>query len=154
MGITIRVGNAVGRTHPVDIKNAGFIGIGMVLFTQLFSATITILFASLIVSLYTQDVAVGAIAVSLLFYAAVFQLSDGIQVASAGALRGIKDMNFIMLSNIFSFWLLGFVASWYLCFELNMGAEGLWIGIIVGLTAAAILNTSRFYLKTKITDSE
>ncbi|MCB1582583.1 MAG: MATE family efflux transporter [Xanthomonadales bacterium] len=151
MGITIRVGNAVGRANPIDIKNAGFIGIGMVLFTQLFSGTITILFASLIVSLYTNDVAVGAIAVSLLFYAAVFQLSDGIQVASAGALRGIKDMNFIMFSNIFSFWLLGFVASWYLCFELDMGAEGLWIGIIVGLTAAAILNTSRFYLKTKAT---
>lgn len=150
MGITIRVGNALGRANRTDIKNAGFIGIGMVLFTQFFSATVTIVFADLIVSLYTSDAAVGAIAVSLLFYAAVFQLSDGIQVASAGALRGIKDMNFIMLSNIFSFWLLGFVVSWYLCFERNMGAEGLWIGIIVGLTAAAILNTIRFFTKSKI----
>jgi len=70
-------------------------------------------------------------------------------VASAGALRGIKDMNFIMLSNLFSFWILGFVASWYLCFEVGMGAPGLWIGIIVGLTAAAFLNTLRFWHKTR-----
>lgn len=149
MGITIRVGNAVGRKHPVDIKHAGFYGVVMVLFTQLFSATITVLFATQIVGLYTTDAAVAGIAVSLLFYAAVFQLSDGIQVASAGALRGIKDMNFIMLSNLFSFWILGFVASWYLCFEVGMGAPGLWIGIIVGLTAAAFLNTLRFWHKTR-----
>lgn len=149
MGITIRVGNAVGRDNPIDIKNAGFMGIGMVLVTQIFSATITVVFASQIVALYTNDQSVGLIAVGLLFYAAVFQLSDGIQVAAAGALRGIKDMNFIMLSNLFSFWVLGFVASWYLCFELNMGAPGLWIGIIVGLTAAAVFNTWRFKYKTQ-----
>lgn len=150
MGITIRVGNALGRKNPRDIRNAGFIGVGLVLFTQLFSATITILFAAQIVSLYINDAEVSKVAVGLLFYAAVFQLSDGIQVASAGALRGIKDMNFIMLSNIFSFWMLGFVASWYLCFELGMGAPGLWMGIIVGLTAAAILNTWRFKHKTQL----
>lgn len=148
MGITIRVGNAVGRDNPTDIKNAGFVGIGLVLLTQFVSAAITILFAKQIVSLYTADEQVGLIAVGLLFYAAVFQLSDGIQIAAAGALRGIKDMNFIMFSNISSFWLLGFVASWYLCFVRELGAPGLWMGIIVGLTAAAILNTWRFKYKT------
>jgi MATE family multidrug resistance protein len=150
MGITIRVGNAVGRKNPIDIKNAGFYGLSLVLITQLLSASITVLFAAWIVALYTQDVAVASIAVGLLFYAAIFQLSDGIQVAAAGALRGIKDMNFIMLSNIFSFWLLGFVTSWYLCFEKNLGAAGLWIGIIVGLTAAACLNVFRFKYKSRI----
>lgn len=150
MGITIRVGNAVGRNNPIDIKNAGFYGISLVLITQLFSAAITILFAPQIVGLYIDDPAVSAIAVGLLFFAAIFQLSDGIQVAAAGALRGIKDMNFIMLSNIFSFWILGFVTSWYLCFKLNMGAEGLWVGIIVGLTAAAFLNIFRYKSKSKI----
>jgi len=149
MGITIRVGNAVGRSNPTDIKNAGFYGIGMVLFTQVFAAAVTILFAPQIVALYTNDTAVASIAVSLLFYAAVFQLSDGLQVSAAGALRGIKDMNFIMLSSIFSFWLLGFMVSWYLCFELGYGAEGLWVGIIVGLTSAAVLNIWRFKYKTQ-----
>ncbi len=149
MGITIRVGNAVGRKNTTDISNAGFLGVGLVLFTQLFSASVTLLFAADIVQLYTDDSEVAAIAVSLLFYAAVFQLSDGIQVAAAGALRGIKDMTFIMNSNLFSFWLLGFVASWYLCFPMGMGAPGLWIGIIVGLSAAAVLNLLRFWYKTR-----
>lgn len=149
MGITIRVGNAVGRKNTNDITNAGFLGVGLVLFTQLFSASVTLLFAGDIVNLYTDDSEVAAIAVSLLFYAAVFQLSDGIQVAAAGALRGIKDMTFIMNSNLFSFWLLGFVASWYLCFPMGMGAPGLWIGIIVGLSAAAVLNLLRFWYKTR-----
>ena len=151
MGITIRVGNAVGRNNPIDIKNAGFYGISLVLITQILAATITILFAAQIVGLYIDDdQSVSTIAIGLLFYAAIFQLSDGIQVAAAGALRGIKDMNFIMLSNIFSFWVLGFVTSWYLCFEQGLGAEGLWIGIIVGLTAAAFLNVVRFKFKSKV----
>jgi len=149
MGITIRVGNALGRNNAIDIKNAGLYGISLVLITQLITASITVLFAPQIVTLYTQDVAVATIATGLLFYAAIFQLSDGIQVAAAGALRGIKDMNFIMLSNVFSFWMLGFVTSWYLCFERNMGAPGLWIGIIVGLTSAAVFNGWRFMYKTK-----
>lgn len=149
MGITIRVGNAVGRKNNTDITKAGFLGVGLVLFTQLFSASVTLLFAGDIVNLYTDDSEVAGIAVSLLFYAAVFQLSDGVQVAAAGALRGIKDMTFIMNSNLFSFWLLGFAASWYLCFPLGMGAPGLWIGIIVGLSAAAVLNLWRFWHKTR-----
>ena len=149
MGITIRVGNAVGRKNTTDITHAGFLGVGLVLFTQLFSASVTLLFAGDIVNLYTDDSEVAAIAVSLLFYATVFQLSDGIQVAAAGALRGIKDMTFIMNSNLFSFWLLGFVASWYLCFPMGMGAPGLWIGIIVGLSAAAVMNLIRFWYKTQ-----
>ena len=150
MGITIRVGNAVGRKNPVDIKNAGFYGISLVLITQVIAALVTILFAPQIVGLYIDDHEVAKVAIGLLFFAAVFQLSDGIQVAAAGALRGIKDMNFIMFSNLFSFWLLGFITSWYLCFELQMGAKGLWIGIIVGLTAAAVLNIFRFKYKSKI----
>jgi len=56
----------------------------------------------------------------------------------------------IYLVNVFSFWLLGFVTSWYLCFEMNLGAPGLWIGIIVGLTAAAVLNIFRFFYKSKL----
>jgi MATE family multidrug resistance protein len=140
----------VGRKNPIDIKNAGLYGVALVLVTQLFAASVMLFFADQIVGFYTQDAAVAAIASSLLFYAAIFQLSDGIQVSFAGALRGIKDMQFIMYCSIFSFWLLGFIASWYLCFQQQLGAPGLWMGIIVGLTAAALLNGFRFKLKTRI----
>ncbi len=150
MGITIRVGNAVGRKNPIDIRHAGLYGIALVLVTQVISMAIIVFGGNWVVSMYTDDPVVHEITVGLLLLAAIFQLSDGIQVAAAGALRGIKDMNFIMLSNVFSFWALGLVASWYLCFQLDWGVKGLWVGLIVGLTAAAILNLSRYWYKTKI----
>lgn len=150
MGISIRVGNAVGRGNPQEIRRCGLFGIALVLATQLLSVSIIIFLGRFIVLLYSSDLAVVEVAVGLLVFAAWFQLSDGIQVAAAGALRGIKDMNFIMLSNVFSFWGLGFVCSWYLCFVQQMGIRGLWIGLIVGLTSAAVLNLSRYHLKTKV----
>ncbi len=149
MGITIRVGNAVGRKNPTDIRNAGLYGVALVLLTQAISMSIILFAGHWVVGLYTDDRAVQEITIGLLFLAAVFQLSDGIQVAAAGALRGIKDMNFIMMSNVFSFWGLGLVASWYLCFKAGYGVKGLWIGLIVGLTSAAVLNLSRYWYKTK-----
>ncbi len=149
MGITIRVGNAVGRKNPTDIRNAGLYGVALVLGTQMLAVSSIIFGGALVVSFYTDDPMVTEVALGLLLYAAIFQLSDGIQVAAAGALRGIKDMNFIMLSNVFSFWGLGLLASWYLCFQAGYGVKGLWIGLIVGLTSAAVLNLSRYWYKTK-----
>ncbi len=152
MAMTIRVGNAVGRKRLVDIRRAGWLGMALVLGTQAFSAALVLLFPEHITALYTGDQAVAGIAVRLLFLAALFQLSDGLQVAAAGALRGIKDLNFIMYSNVFSFWALGFLASWFLCFQLGHGAVGLWIGMIVGLTSAAVLNVARFAAMTRSKD--
>jgi MATE family multidrug resistance protein len=77
-------------------------------------------------------------------------MSDGIQVAAAGALRGIQDTTFLMYSTTVAFWIFGFSASWWFCFEKNMGAKGLWVGLIMGLSVAAILNFLRFNFKTKI----
>lgn len=150
MAITVRVGNAVGRKSMIDIRRAGMIGIGMIFVVQIFLASFMFLFPEMVINLYTKDVKVQEIALVLILFAAIFQLSDGIQVAAAGALRGIKDTQFLMYSTIIAFWLFGFAASWWFCFEKDMGAAGLWIGLILGLTVAAILNFIRFNNKTKI----
>ena len=150
MAITVRVGNAVGRKSMVDIRRAGMIGIGMIFIVQIFLASFMFLFPEMVINLYTNDVKVQEIALVLILFAAIFQLSDGVQVAAAGALRGIKDTQFLMYSTIIAFWLFGFAASWWFCFEKDMGAAGLWIGLILGLTVAAILNFIRFNVKTKI----
>lgn len=150
MAITVRVGNAVGRKSVLETRRAGMIGIGIIFIIQIFMALFTFGFSDWIVSLYTKDLAVQAIAVQLLFFAAAFQLSDGVQVAGAGALRGIKDTKFLMYATTIAFWGFGFASSWWFCFNQEMGARGLWLGLILGLTAAAILNFGRFYQKTKI----
>jgi MATE family multidrug resistance protein len=150
MAITVRVGNAVGRKSAIDTRRAGMIGIGLIFIVQIFLAGFIFAFPELVVSLYTKDIKVQEIAIQLLFFAAIFQLSDGIQVAAAGALRGLKDTKFLMYATTISFWVFGFAASWWFCFERNLGAAGLWIGLIFGLFVAAILNFIRFHKKTKL----
>lgn len=149
MAITIRVGNAVGRHSKIDTRRAGMIGIAMIFVVQIFLAGFMFVFPDLVVNLYTQDKVVQNIALQLLFFAAIFQISDGIQVAAAAALRGIKDTKFLMYATIIAFWIFGFSASWYFCFEKNMGAVGLWVGLIMGLSVVAVLNLLRFHSKTK-----
>jgi MATE family multidrug resistance protein len=150
MAITIRVGNAVGRGSAIDTRRAGILGIVMIFVVQIFLAGFMFVFPEVVVNLYTQDKTVQNIALQLLFFAAIFQISDGIQVAAAAALRGIKDTKFLMYATIIAFWIFGFSASWYFCFEKNMGAVGLWVGLIMGLSVVAVLNVVRFHLKTRI----
>jgi MATE family multidrug resistance protein len=150
MAITIRVGNAVGRGSKIDTRRAGMIGIGLIFIVQIFLAGFMFAFPEMVVNLYTKDIDVQNIAIQLLFFAAIFQLSDGIQVAAAGALRGIKDTKFLMYATIIAFWGFGFAASWWFCFEKNLGAVGLWVGLILGLSIVAVLNFIRFHKKTKI----
>ncbi len=150
MAITVRVGNALGRKSPIDTRRAGMIGIGLIFIMQIFLACFMFAFPEFVVKIYTNDPAVTDIALQLLFFAAIFQISDGIQVAAGGALRGIKDTAYLMYSTSIAFWIFGFATSWWFCFEKNMGAVGLWVGLIIGLSIAAILNFIRFHNKTAI----
>ncbi len=150
MAITIRVGNALGRKSAIDTRRAGMIGIGLIFVVQIFLAGFMFAFPETVVKLYTTDIQVQEIAIQLLFFAAIFQLSDGVQVAAAGALRGIQDTKFLMYSTTLAFWVFGFAASWWFCFERDLGAVGLWIGLIFGLSVAAVLNFIRFHRKTKL----
>ena len=142
--ISIRVGNALGRGDPVAARYAGRIGLVIILFIQTLSATAMFLFPELIVRMYTDDVAVGALAVSLLFYAAIFQYPDGIQMVMAGALRGYKDTRAPMLYTVVAFWIVGMTLGYTLTFNRGMGPAGMWVGMIAGLTVAAALMLRRF----------
>jgi MATE family multidrug resistance protein len=78
--------------------------------------------------------------------AAIFQLSDGLQVSGSGALRGLKDTTIPMYVNFLSYWVIGLPSGWLLGIHFGYGPEGLWTGLILGLTTAAILHNVRFYL--------
>jgi MATE family multidrug resistance protein len=90
-----------------------------------------------------------AIASQLLIVAAVFQLSDGLQVVVLGALRGIQDVKVPAVITFVAYWVIGFPTSWYLSKVADMGAMGIWIGLLAGLTAAAIFLYLRFNYLTK-----
>lgn len=147
--ITTRVGNAVGRKDPEAARYAGLIGMVIMLCTQTVGATLMLVFPEFIVGIYTDDVAITQIAVTLLFFSAIFQYSDGIQVCAAGALRGLKDTLVPMFVNIVSYLLIGLSVGYYLTFNKGLGPSGMWIGMIVGLSFGAVLLLSRFWIISK-----
>ncbi len=148
VAISARVGNSIGRKRPDEARFRGFVGVVVCCCVMAVTAVIIFLFPRQIASIYTNEVAVIDIAVQLLFMAAIFQLSDGLQVAGFGALRGLKDTTVPMIVNLIAYWLIGIPVAWYLGFRAGYGAPGLWIGLIAGLTVAGILHNVRFFKKT------
>ncbi len=87
---TVRVGHAVGRGDGFGVRRAAWAGYAIIMGTQTLSAAVLLFGHDAIVGVYTNDLAVAGLASTLLLYAATFQFPDGIQVLSAGALRGLK----------------------------------------------------------------
>ncbi|GAB3780194.1 MATE family efflux transporter [Dyella agri] len=145
MAITVRVGNAVGRGDARGVRYAGLCGIALTLATQLVSASLMLALPHFIAMLYTHDAKVIALAAQLIVLAGLFQFSDGIQVAANGALRGLKDTRVPMAITLFAYWGVGMPAGWWLAFHHGLGARGMWMGLIAGLSVAALLLFIRFW---------
>jgi multidrug resistance protein, MATE family len=138
--VTVRVGHARGADDHLGIRRASSAGLLLSLATQTFSAAVMLIFAAQITRLYAPGAEqLVPLAVQLMFLAGIFQISDGIQVVAAGALRGLKDTQLPMYITAFAYWGVGFPLAWALGFGIGWGGPGLWIGFIAGLTMAAIL---------------
>ncbi len=90
-----------------------------------------------------------ALAAELLLVAAVFQISDGVQVVVLGALRGMQDVKIPTLLTFIAYWVIGFPLSYYLGLHTDFESTGIWIGLLVGLTASGIMLYIRFNYLTK-----
>ncbi|RNC83739.1 MAG: MATE family efflux transporter [Balneola sp.] len=149
MAISQRVGVAVGQGSLEKARFRGFLGTAACTGIMIFTAILIFSIPEMIVGIYTDAPEVKALAVSLVFMAGLFQISDGLQVGGFGALRGLKDTKVPMIFNFISYWLIGFSVGYYLGIHGGYGPKGLWIGLISGLTVAAILHNTRFHLLTK-----
>jgi len=147
---TIRVGHALGEQNAREARFRGMAGISLAAMCMFGTASTMLLFPELIVSIYTADAAVANMAVSLLFMAAIFQLSDGIQVSAAGALRGMKDTLYPMLASVVVYWFFGLPVSYYLGIRQEFGPQGLWMGLVASLTFAAVWLVWRFQRISRI----
>jgi MATE family multidrug resistance protein len=141
---TIRVGHALGEQRPLDARFRGLAGISLAGMCMFVTASIMLLIPDMITSIYSNDAAVTEMAVGLLFMAAIFQLSDGIQVSAAGALRGVKDTLFPLLVSVVAYWFVGLPFSYYLGISQQFGPQGLWVGLVASLTLAALWMVWRF----------
>ncbi|MDC6352554.1 MATE family efflux transporter [Zeaxanthinibacter sp. PT1] len=98
---------------------------------------------------YVDNMEVLLLASQLLFVAAFFQISDGLQVVILGALRGLQDVKIPTLITFIAYWLIGFPVSFYLGLHTELGSSGIWIGLLAGLSASAIMLYIRFNFMTK-----
>lgn len=141
----IRVGQAYGAGNQAKIIRAGTISL---LLAIVFMATTCVIFLTLntlLVELYIQDQEVIQVAATLVIIGGFFQLSDGIQVVGLGILRGIEDVYMPTIIALFAYWVIGLPLGYVLGFTFNMNVQGIWLGLLAGLTVSAILLTFRFY---------
>jgi MATE family multidrug resistance protein len=131
----VRVGQALGRRDPAGAAQAGWTAIALGGVFMSTSALMLLLIPHAIVRIFTPDPAIIATGAQLLVIAAFFQLFDGIQVITTGALRGAGETRIPMLAAVVCYWLLGLPLGYYLCFALGWGAAGLWVGLSASLIA-------------------
>ena len=138
----VRVGHAIGQGRSP--RAAGLIGIALGAAFMLASAVIFLVLRRPLVAIFTEDADVIALAANLLFVAAAFQLFDGVQAVAAGALRGAADVRFSFVANVGAPWLVGLPLALWMGFSLGLGAQGLWVGLLVGLALVATALLWRF----------
>lgn len=151
LAITVRVGQELGQGQGMAAKSSWISGLKINLMFALINGSILIFLGQSIVGLYTQEIPVIHLASQLLLLAAMFQISDGLQVGAAGALRGYKDTLFTLVITLISFWLIGLPMGYYLGLSqaAPLGAQGFWIGLIIGLSINAGLLLIRLKVVTR-----
>lgn len=140
----ILTGFAYGAKDREGIRIAGNTIFAMTLAIEFVFAIVFLAFNNFLPTLYTDDAELIALASSMLIFAAFFQISDGLQAAAAGALRGIQDVKIPMVIALFSYWGIMMPLCYLLAFKAGMGLQGIWIGFIIGLTMASVLLLARF----------
>ncbi|NND71809.1 MAG: MATE family efflux transporter [Rhodothermales bacterium] len=150
LATAVRVGQATGRKDPAGAARAGYTGMALALCFMFVTAIMFWTMPRPIVTLFfdpsiDENVPVIEMAITMLGIAAVFQLFDGLQVSAGGALRGLKDTRVPMVIGLLSYWGCGMTTGIILAFVLDLGAVGLWWGLVIGLLVASITLTLRFY---------
>ena len=154
----IRVGNQKGLRNFTELRRIAQSIFFLTFLLEIFFAILFLLGRHWFPSLYldVSDMANFAdntevlfIAAELLLVAAFFQISDGIQVVVLGALRGLQDVKIPTLITFIAYWLIGFPVSFYLGLYTNLESTGIWIGLLTGLSASAIMLYLRFNYLTK-----
>ena len=147
---TVRTALASGAGDAVAVRRGGRVAIGL---SMMFAVVVVILFLTFpeaIISVFLdrakpEAAQILAFGTSLLAVAALFQVADSLQVMALGLLRGVKDTRAPMWIAVISYWVVGIPTSYLLAFKAEYGGVGLWLGLVVGLSVAAVLLMVRFW---------
>jgi len=141
--VTIRVGFRLGQGSTLDAQTAARTGLGVGVCMAVITAIFTVTLREHIALLYNDNPEVVTLASQLMLLAAVYQISDSIQVIGSGILRGYKDTRSIFFITFTAYWVLGLPSGYVLALTdivvPRLGPAGFWMGFIIGLTSAAVL---------------
>ena len=146
---SIRVSNAFGRGDRPKIAEIGKSTLITALIYGAICAAGFTIFKNQLPFLFNKDGDVILLASTLLLFAAVFQVSDSTQAIGAGLLRGIKDVRRPTILVAVAYWVIGLPLGYLLAFPFSMGAQGMWIGLIAGLSFASFFLITRFLKMTR-----
>jgi MATE family multidrug resistance protein len=133
----VSVGHAIGAGDPSRARRAGWLALGLGTGFMLLAAVVFLVVPRPLIMLYTHDTRVLIEGPTLLYVAAAFQIFDGIQTVSTGALRGLGETRVPMIANLVGYWVLGLPLGLTLCFAVQWGVYGLWIGLTLALIVIA-----------------
>ncbi|MDS9466505.1 MATE family efflux transporter [Paracoccus sp. MBLB3053] len=147
---TVRVGQAKGRNDTQGMHDAAVTVTAISVIVAMLAVALFVTLPRTLVGLYLdasnpETPALLEIGANLMFYAALFQLTDALQVIGLGLLRGVQDTRVPMIIAAISYWLVGMPVAYGLAFILGVGPAGLWLGLVAGLTVAAVLLMRRFW---------
>ena len=140
----VAVGHAIGAGNAARARRAGLLAIGLGAGFMALMAMLFLVVPRPIIHIWTRDSAVVALGAHILAIVAGFQIFDGIQTVSTGALRGLGETRFPMLMNLTAYWILGLPIGALLCFHYKWGLSGLWTGLTVSLILIALVLIARW----------
>lgn len=140
----VSVGHAVGAGDRARARRAGWMALGLGISFMLLAALMFLLWPRPLIELFSRDPQVLAVAPGLLGIVAAFEIFDGIQAVSTGALRGLGETQAPMWANLVGYWVLGLPLGFFLCFGLRWGIYGLWIGLTLALIVIALALLARW----------
>jgi MATE family multidrug resistance protein len=143
LALTVKISRALGAQETLRAQRYVKMGASYAALFSMLSASVMLLFPEYIASIYSSDPAVHRMTGELLVFAAAYQLSDGLQVTAAGCLRGYHDTRVVMVITLIAYWGIGLPVGYVLgltdLIGTARGVKGLWIGLVLGLTVAAVL---------------
>ena len=150
---TVRAGRAMGRGDEGHLRRGAKVAIGMSAIFAFATMAVFLMVPEPLIAVFIdpnepEKETLLRIGISLLAMAGLFQVVDAVQVLALGLLRGVQDTAVPMVMASISYWIVGLPVSYFLAFTLDMGGIGIWLGLVVGLSVAAVLLMWRFWRKS------
>ena len=140
----VAVGHAIGAGNQARARRAGWMAVALGVGFMAVTALLFLAVPQPIMRIYTRDPRILAMGVHILMIVAAFQIFDGAQTVATGALRGLEETRFPMLTNFAGYWLFGLPLGAWMCFRLKWGLYGLWTGLTLALIGIALILLRRW----------